>query len=349
MQRYKSVRPTPGQWLTAVLCILFLGCILLYPAPAAGGVKNGLLLCAEVVIPSLFPFSAAALLLFKTGLFTARGNRSGFWQSGRFGVFLLSMLAGYPVGARLVRELYTGGGISLPRARRMVCYCVNAGPAFVVIAVGLGVFGRTDVGWMLLAAHLLAACGLCFLFERGLSTEKGALATASTPSPFYFGEAFVTATAEACGAMFSVCGWVILFSAFGGLLAVLPLPKAVISLLQALLEVTTGIPAARQFGGLCAVAGLLGFSGFCVQFQVLSAAGEVRPGIGQFLLARGIHTGLSALLMRLFLWFWPLSVPTITFGQTPTGIGNAASVPAAVSLLFLCVVFFASVKQEQAL
>ncbi len=328
---------------------MFLGCILLYPAPVTQGVKKGLLLCGQVVVPSLFPFSVAALLLFKTQVFSAKSGKGGFFRNGQFGVFALSMLAGYPVGARLVRALYGSDRITLPQARRMVCYCVNAGPAFVVIAVGLGSFGRADVGWMLLAAHIFAACLLCLLFEAGVHCNK----TQAPPTPgqpsFCFGDAFVTATAESCSAMFAVCGWVILFSAVGGLLAALPLPRRVFLWVQALLEVTSGVFAARQLGGLCAVAAALGFAGFCVQFQALSAAGEARPPLGQFVLARVAHGGLSALLMRLFLYLWPLKVPTATFGQAPAAVGNAASVPAALSLLFLCVVFLASVKQEQAL
>ncbi len=328
---------------------MFLGCILLYPADVALGVKKGLLLCGQVVVPSLFPFSVAALLLFKTGVFSAKSGKGDFFRNGQFGVFVLSMLAGYPVGARLVRALYGSGRISLPQARRMVCYCVNAGPAFVVIAVGLGSFGRTDVGWMLLTAHIISACLLCLLFEARFRPDKPSPSPTAKQHPFCFGEAFVAATAEGCSAMFAVCGWVILFSAVGGLLATLPLPRGVFLSAQALLEVTSGVLAARQLGGLCAVAAALGFAGLCVQFQALSAAGEARPPLGQFVLARVAHGGLSALLTWLFLYLWPLRVPTATFGQAPTAIGNAASVPAAISLLFLCVVFLASVKQEQAL
>lgn len=347
MKFYKNISPTAAQLAAGLLCVGFGALVLLYPAPAAQGVREGLLLCARVVIPSLFPFSVAALFLFKTGLFTPRSPGGGFFKSGRAAVFLMSMLAGYPVGARLVRTVYQSSTVDRTTAGRMVCYCVNAGPAFVVVAVGLGCFGLRRVGWLLLAAHLLASLLLCLFMEL---THKPAPARPSGPilePPFVLSDTFVSATADGCTAMFSVCGWVVLFSAVGAVVQALPIPKAVTQAICAVLEVTTGTAATGSLKMLPLTAALLGFSGVCVHFQVLSAAGEARPPVGLFLLSRLAHGGLSALLTWLFLRLLPLNIPVLSLGLTPQGVGNAASLPAALSLLFMCVVFLFSLRQEQ--
>ena len=39
----------------------------------------------------------------------------------------------------------------------MLCYCVNAGPSFLIGAIGTGVFGSLKIGFMLFAAQFLSS------------------------------------------------------------------------------------------------------------------------------------------------------------------------------------------------
>ena len=54
-------------------------------------------------------------------------------------------------------ELLKSGSITRREAGRMLLFCVNAGPAFVVSTVGAGLLGNARYGVVLLAAHMLAS------------------------------------------------------------------------------------------------------------------------------------------------------------------------------------------------
>ena len=51
--------------LYITVCFCFMTSLIVYPSVASDGVKYGLSLCASVLIPSLFPFTVASLVLFK--------------------------------------------------------------------------------------------------------------------------------------------------------------------------------------------------------------------------------------------------------------------------------------------
>ena len=107
------------------------------------GAYEGLLFCAQILIPSLFPFMVLSSFVVNCGIsgilsrFLAPVTKSFFRLPGSAGVtILLSMFGGYPVGARGIRTLLDRGLITREEGARMLCFAVGAGPAFVIFAVG---------------------------------------------------------------------------------------------------------------------------------------------------------------------------------------------------------------------
>ena len=150
-------------------CLAALGVLLLCSADTARAVREGLALCAGSVIPALFPFLAVSGLLtaLDAGAAPGRGRMLlarvlGCGPAGA-GAFLLGLVGSYPVGARTVAQLYREKRISRPEACRLLLFCNNCGPAFILGVAGLGCFGSLRAGGLLWAVHMLAALGIALV------------------------------------------------------------------------------------------------------------------------------------------------------------------------------------------
>ena len=177
----------------------------------AVGIREGLATCGTVVIPSLFPFLIFSGLLGSTEL--------GEWLAAPLrplcrclfhlppetgGAVLMGAIGGYPAGARAIASLLEAGRISHTTARRMLCFCVNAGPAFVISTIGVALYGSFSVGAGLLAAHL-GASALVGAFTAGAREE------AHSPPLRRYGPlstALVDSVSGAARSMLTICAFV---------------------------------------------------------------------------------------------------------------------------------------------
>lgn len=282
----------------AALCGLF---VLLRATPEAiASCRYGLRLCTELILPSLFPFFVLSGLLGRLG-FPARAARLLSPVAGRLfhvsgaglTALLLGLTGGYPMGAAYLGELMRGGAVSEDEGGRLLAFCNNSGPAFLVGAVGSGVFGSSALGLKLYGIHALAAVLTGLLLRGRAMPPAGAPARADAAQPFP--EALTEAVRQAAAALLNVCGFVVCFSVFTGLLeangffgALLPLLARLLPLeeaaLRALLcgffELGGGIGALRGLPPtplhLALAAGLVGWGGLSVQFQSLAVLAELR-------------------------------------------------------------------------
>ena len=72
-----------------------------------------------------------------------------------FAVFILSQIGGYPVGVRLLSELYGNDSDNSRSYSKHLCYCYNSGPAFVTGIVGIGVYNDVTAGIIVFISCLL--------------------------------------------------------------------------------------------------------------------------------------------------------------------------------------------------
>lgn len=123
---------------------------------------------------------------------------------------LLGLVGGYPIGARTAAELYTSGALTRQEAERLLTFCNNSNPVFLVSVLGSGVFGSVRTGLWLWLIHVCSAL-LAGLLFRGLGQGRREI-----PPPVSFqspalSEAIVSAVKDAAGGMLSVCAFVTLF------------------------------------------------------------------------------------------------------------------------------------------
>lgn len=250
----------------------------------ARAVREGLLLCAQAVIPALFPFMAAVRFAIGCGL------GDGF--SPGVAALLPGLVGGYPMGAAAVGQLREDGQLSPSQAAGLLCCCNQAGPAFILTFLGQGIFGSARTGLLLWGIHLLSAGIMAVLFF-----PRHIRPAARSARPFAPAPAFVEAVTEATRAMVRVCGFVVLFSVVTALLRHFGVTAP---LLLGALELTCGAGALPRTGaGFVMAAALLGWGGVSVHCQTAAVLSGTGLPLGRYVAAKALQGGISAVLAAL--------------------------------------------------
>ena len=311
--------------------------------------------CLCTLIPSLFGCMAAANLLRESGA----GRQLGFrlrnaahllrFPAECMGIFAVSQLAGYPVGAMLLKREAEAGNLSAGDAARLSAVCCGGGPAFFVGFAGTELFGSPAAGWVLLSACVLANCAAAFLLRQNGKPVTAAECPACRLSP----AALTGAVSDAVRSLTQICGIVMFFGVMTwlcGRLGLLRLMTAagaycgireqtVSALFTALLDVTQlrgllicGLPFSVL---LPLTAGLLSFGGICVQLQCL-ALGVPEMSAVRLLLTRLMTAVIAALLTAAVLPFISVPEAAAVFAHGTAVSRTGSAIPA---LLILCTGF----------
>ena len=54
--------------------------------------------------------------------------------------FVLGIISGFPLGAICAKDLYKAGNLSKPEAERLLTFCNNSGPLFIIGTVGAAIY-----------------------------------------------------------------------------------------------------------------------------------------------------------------------------------------------------------------
>ena len=335
-----------------------------YSEQSVQACREGLSLCGNVIVPSLFPFFVLSSLVVELGLARCLGRAAEglMWPLFRVGgagasALTLGLIGGYPVGARTAIGLYESGQCSRDETLRLLAFCNNSGPAFIFGVVGAGVFASGRIGLCLYLVHALASLcvGILFRFygEKGAPGRgRGAQFRATR-----FTAALTNSVKGAARSILNICAFVLLFTVIVRLLFVcgfMGLAARTVSallsgmgvdlrmaeqLLTGLLEVSAGVTGLASLSGagrLPMAAFLLGWAGLSVHCQVLSFLADSGLGAGTYLAGKLLHGALSALFTALLVRLWP--VPTPVSGYLAGQLETLASVgfPQVLAVSALC-------------
>ena len=328
----------------SILTISLAAFILLFPAITADGARDGLKICGNIIIPSLFPFCVLTLFAEKSGIITILSKilspitkRILHLSGEKFCVLIMSSIGGFPVGARLIRSLYDRGAISENEAKRTMLYSISGGPAFILTAVGSGILGSAKLGQIFLISNMLSTLFLAIIIEMG---AKNDLIIEKAPS-CKISDALVEAVLDSSRAILSICGWVILFSSLLSIIECGLFPQKIVFISSILLEVTTAVIAAKNHPLL--IPAILSFCGLCVHCQVYSALKEIAPKYPLFLLFRGIHALFSTAITYLFIANDSSVISTISNNIIPNRNNVSFTYTSAFALILLSILLIVSV------
>lgn len=364
---------------TAVVYLLVLtliACIAAAPKSSIAAVTDSLGLCARTIVPSLFPFFVCCNILVHTGFVSVIGrwlnpimrplfNVSG---AGAF-AFVMGVISGYPVGARMVVQLRGEGLITQTEARRLLPFCNNSGPLFILGAVGITLLHSQPLGLMLYGVHIASALMVGVLFSFYRRGERGGQTVLPnhTAQACSLGEVFTESIRDSVTSVLTICGFIVFFAAIlacmqgmlkNALIYLLPFTgwdKAFADgVLKGIFEITNGISGVAASGAglrarLTAIAFLLGFGGISVHAQVLGIVARSDVGISTYLAGKTAQ-GLISAALAWMLGAWLPAVPTAQYyrqnlsGETMGMVGVGAFAFAAF-LAALAVVYFVLNRQ----
>ncbi|MEG0546964.1 MAG: hypothetical protein RR552_07260 [Oscillospiraceae bacterium] len=336
--------------------IIIVMCVFLFiePTISALAVRQSISLCAEIVIPSLFPFMIISSFIIKSGISELLGKlfnpltRFAFRLPGESaGAIIMSFVGGYPIGAKMTAELLKEGKITINQAQRMNIFCLNAGPAFVIGSVGTIMLGSTKAGVILYFSNVISSLILgvltIVLDDKTLILDKKKEKLA-IKSPI---TAFVNSVADSGQTMLMICSWVLIFASICSLVGTIFANSTMSVSIKCILEVTNGVAAAAKILPLPAVCAILSFGGICVHCQVFSFIRTSGLKLKYFYTARCISAGISAIVCMQLLKVFPCEVQTFATSSNIIPTAFSVSAPAAAVLLIMSAILIFQVDTDK--
>lgn len=299
--------------------------------------REGVTLCIQTIIPSLFPFFVLtgvinSCLLGRNSQLLHPLGRICKIPKGAESLLILGLLAGYPIGAQLITQAYNEGKLSKSAAQRMLGFCNNAGPAFLFGMVS-PLFASIKTVWVVWGVHILSA----LITGCILPTEDSSPTQISSCDAISFPVSLQKAIKATC----SVCGWVILFRVILGFcnrwfLWIFPMSTQV--LLVGFLELSNGCIMLQNISNkgmrFLLTGTMLGFGGLCVGMQTISVTDKL--GTGWYFLGKVLHTLLTVL--------FSLLLQPVLFAKTDAVF---LSTPLLIGLIFIFLFFVLMLRRKK--
>lgn len=299
--------------------------------------RNGLTLWAGHVIPSLFPFFIATELLNYTCLPYYLGKITNKFMRPIFNVpgegsyaFIMGIISGYPVGAKIVNKFVEEGTCTKKEAERMLAFTNNSGPLFIIGTVGISLFGDVKIGIILFITHILACLTVGILF--GLNSKKTNNRSSydainnisSTYNISDLGSILSNSINNAISTILLIGGFIVLFSIIisiinnlhiidyiSDVLQYLNIPKEYCScIFTGLLELTNGVSQVAFMHQknmsiqIIISAFLLGFAGISIFLQIFSIASKNNLSMRPYFIGKVLQGCFAMLYTYLILNFF---------------------------------------------
>lgn len=352
----KKIHIAPIKTIFKIIFVcISLFCLIINPENIGQGVRNGLLLLSENIIPSLFPFMilstyiAFSPFIMKIGKLINKPAEKIFNVSGMglIGV-LLGITGGYPIGAKIISDFYLNKTITKNEMQRLFCWCVNPSPAFVITAIGTFMLKSTTSGVIIYISIILASLSLG-VFTGAISKKEHN--TLQLPSLIDNKNIFVNSVTSASKAMLSICAWVIVFSAISAGIDIVITEEYFALFIKSVAEVTTGCQNVilHKFS-LPVLSAVLSFGGFAVIFQIAPYLEKCGYELKYFICWRIVSGALSAFYCSVLFRLFPRTTEVfqvIEFNNTELFFSH--STIATIFLLFTCIVLILEVDNKKKL
>lgn len=317
------------------ICI-FIAFLILFSSDNLLAAKDGLLLWAFSVVPSLLPFFIATELLAYTPIVSVLGRLLNRFMRPIFNVpgegafaLIMGIISGYPVGAKIVSNFKKQGICTSEECERLLSFTNNSGPLFIIGTVGVSLFSSSAIGLKLFLVHLFSCLLVGFLFrwwkysKNSFSNKRSSASTINYVGFNNLGTVLSASIQSAIHSVVVIGGFVVLFSVIVSMLNsskilnifctflnpclnILKVPVIYSgSIITGIIEVTNGVKLAALDSSpfsiiICSF--LLGFGGISVLLQVLSITSEAKISIKPYILGKFLQACFSAIFMYLLLF-----------------------------------------------
>lgn len=318
-----SSRETTFDCISTLLIFFIISLIISNPSRYTNGTISGLKLFINNVLPGLFPFMLLTKLMTEIGFIFNISQKLDKFSNKLFktpGVsiyaFLMSIISGYPIGAKIISDLYEKGQITETDAKKMSVFCTTSGPIFVIGTVGTIMFKSFKIGIILYASHIISSfilgilCGL-FSIKEDKSQNQKPFITATKKSNI-----IAESVNQTINSIFVVGAYITIFYLLSELLDSLNIFKFLNTLFYPLfknfgisnndfsglsygiLEVTRGaktLSTKITNSSIIITSGLISFSGLSIIMQSMAFLKSAKIKAHNFVFSKCVHAFLSML------------------------------------------------------
>jgi len=320
----------PNNFIIPIVVAFFNFLLILFPGDIVEAARTGLLLWFNNVLPALLPFIIGTNILAAVGFVGFLGELLNpfmmllFRLPGAGGFALATgMMSGYPMGAKTTAILVQGGHVPPTQAWRLAALCNNAGPLFILGAIGIGLLSNISAGYFIMLCHYVGAIVSGFVVSRFASRESdnfmsGRLGTSAptTARPKFLGEILGESVKNAMETIVVIGGYIILFAVIIRALDILGTFDVALALLRPLattfsieqvllsgtivgmLEITNGALTLSEAGisaqTIAALTFVISFGGFSIHAQSASFLAKAGVRSGYYIAAKFLHGLISA-------------------------------------------------------
>lgn len=304
--------------------------LVLNPEESIFYAKEGLYLCSDIIIPSLFPFFICSGLLVYSGFCEVLAKVFNPIMKPLFNInptgasaFILGIVSGYPIGASTACELYNSLYISKSEAERLLAFCNNSGPLFILGAVGVSMYHSVRVGVILYICHILGAITVGILFRNYKKDTFSAPRAKIETKEQNFSQIFSDVLKNSIQNILIVCGTVIFSSVVTNvLLDIANLNSVFSTLFLSLAEFVSGLKSVSSlnldlFYKLLLSAWICAFAGISVHLQVMGVVAKTGLSLKPYIFGKILHGFISLFYTFIALKISPYKQPLISvFNQS---------------------------------
>ena len=327
------------QLILPFILIMFTGSLIIFSNSNLSAAKNGLVLWANSVVPTLFPFFVATELLSHTNFAYYLGRILNRFMKPIFNIrgegsfaFIMGIISGYPIGAKIAANFRENNICTKEECERLLSFTNNSGPLFIVGTVGISMFGNSTIGFLLLITHLLASITVGIIFRFWKYNVKSPdiknnsyVNSKNNISLSNLGGIIGNSISSSINTILLIGGFVVLFSVIisilktSGLLHILAdciqplfnllhIPDTFTTgFISGILELTNGlniistIPSKKLSINIIIASFLLGLGGISILLQVWSTIAKTDLSIKPYILGKLLHACFAAFYTFIFL------------------------------------------------
>ncbi len=336
--------------LVIILCCIFL--IFRFPDAVKEGVNEGINICFYTIIPSLFPFMTLSTYIVKSNIlspfykFLSLPIRVIFKQpASAVSVIILSMIGGFPVGIKMTNDLYTKGQITKEQAQRLCLFCMNAGPAFVITAVGTNMLGNAKAG-IIIYSSLCISAFVSGIISSFVATKNDGIVNQKNEKPLQLSSLSASVT-DSLQCIFNICAWIILFSSITQCIETFRLPEKAYIYITSFLEVTKGCSLLAGNNSLPIITGMIGFGGICVHCQVLEYLKNIEIRYSYFFITRILSGILSTIISYILFLIFPVEMDVFSNSDKISSYSFSFSHSSFFVFILMCVIMIFDIDRNQ--
>lgn len=286
----------------AIIIVMLIICI--KPSIYINSFSEGLKIFSGSVLPAMLPFFIFTRVLYSLGWGQKLGLLLGKPLSKLFNappssgyIFAMSLLGGYPIGAKLTEGLYSIGEITKDEALKISTFCSGAGPIFIMGTLGGIVFQSQQFALIILLSNYISCIinGLVWRGKKKLYLYNKPIASKGADP--IIDSIFSTLCVGTYIALFNLLGEILSrIGLIDFITSLIMKPDFVKSqeLIQAILygsiEITKGCLTISSLGTTkltaCTVAGLTSFGGIGILCQSMSFLKKCKIKTWEFLLRK---------------------------------------------------------------